>query len=185
MIREFMKPAAGVSIVLTLTLASACTCAKKEAKAPSEPPRAETPAEVPSPAEAEAETEDTKSEEPTEPAQAAVARTKQAEAALKLGSPTQNLTGILGATVLQLKLAQDAEHAATVLDNILYTYNVAELRKQEKAAQDAGQKVRAGMQRDRKSLEVEYKTLEAKFAAENSPQFAQVSKVWNEVWGLN
>jgi hypothetical protein len=181
MMREFMKPAAGVSIVLTLTLASACTCAKKEAKAPSEPPRAETPAEVP----AEAETEDTKSKEPTEPARVAVARTKQAEAALKLGSPTQNLMGILGAAVLQLKLAQNAEHAAKILDNVLYTYNVAELRKQEKAAQDAGQEVRAGMERDRKSLEAQYKTLEAKFAAENSPQFAQVSKVWNEVWGLN
>lgn len=174
-----MKLAAAVSIVLALTLASACTCAKKEAKAPSEPPPGETPAEVPAPAEAE----DTKSEEPTEPVR--VARTKQAEAALKLGSPTQNLTGILGATVLQLELAQDADHAASVLDNILYTYNVAELRKQEKAAQDAGQEVRADTESNRKSLEAQYKTLEAKFAAENSPTFAQVSKAWNEVWGLN
>ncbi len=189
-----MKLAAIASIVLALTLASACTCAKKEAKAPAEPPAAEATKEVEAPAEpaptdaeaqaeAEAEAEDAKPEEPTDLKK--LGRTEAAQAALELGTPTQNLNGILAAANMQLGIAKDAEQAAAMLDRVLYTYNVAELRAREKAAQEAGKEVRARVQAERKELEKEYKKFEAKFADENLPIFAQTAKAWNQIWGLD
>lgn len=185
-----MKLAAIASIVLALTLASACTCAKKEAKAPAEPPAAEATKEVEAPAEpaptdaeAEAEPEDAEPEESTDLKK--LGRTEAAQAALELGTPTQNLNGILAAANMQLGIAKDAEQAAAMLDRVLYTYNVAELRAREKAAQEAGEEAPARVQAERKELESEYKKFEAKFAAENSPIFAQTAKAWNQIWGLD
>lgn len=156
-----MRTASATFVVFALIMTSAC--AKKEAETNTEPPSTDAA--------------------PSEPKPTRLARTEEAEAALT-GTPSRDLSSILGATVLQLEHAKNAEHAAALLDNILYSYNIEELRKLAKAEEQAGRHHERD-EEELKKLIGKYETLQAKYAAQNSPEFALVAKAWAKVWGLD